>query len=65
MKYALLVMLLIADSSSLANARGLEARAQARTDCQMQVSARNYMPGTVRWKNAVRQCMIDRGFNGD
>jgi len=42
----------------------IEQRAQARADCRQQARAMNYVPNTQKWKNSIRACMIDRGFNG-
>jgi hypothetical protein len=48
----------------VASANTVEMRNQALQQCMSQARADGHMPKTVKWRNAVKDCMIDRDFNG-
>jgi len=47
-----------------ASAGSMAQRRQARVECRQQARAMHYAPYTVKWKNSIKECMIDRGFSG-
>ena len=49
--------------TTVADAGVLSARNEARMECMAQARAMGYVPHTVKWSNAVKDCMIDRDFN--
>ena len=63
MKYACLFAIL-GLAISTANAEVITERAKARAICRQQARAMSYVPNTQTWKNSIKACMIDRGFNG-
>ena len=47
-----------------ADASALSERERALAECRAQAQAMNHVPKTVKWNNSVKDCMVDRGFNG-
>jgi hypothetical protein len=63
MKLALSVTLTIVGLTALANAAP-DVRRSVRLECRQAARAMHYLPNTAKWKNSIKKCMIDRGFNG-
>jgi hypothetical protein len=64
MKFTLALVAAFVAFASTANASLVSERHQARLECIAEARAMGHIPNTVKWRNAVKDCMIERDFNG-
>jgi hypothetical protein len=64
MKFAYILVAATLAFAGVASANTVQMRSQALQQCISQARVDGHMPQTVKWRNAVKDCMIDRDFNG-
>lgn len=64
MKFAYVFVAATIALTGIASANTVQTRNQALQQCVSQARGDGHMPYTVKWRNAVKDCMIDRDFNG-